>query len=339
MSTGPGSSMESSDKSTSQLSPVTQHAPSVPSPLPPHLHFSQGPEQMQHWLHAKAEEERRLQEEEKTRQETLKLEQRKVEQAILTDALRAGVPPYLVPTIFAGLNGDGRFCQASAAAHQCMAQMHQIAPGPAEIQKAFSTAGEASHVDVSPEKDCASTTQSLPPSRGSESHPSAHPDQTQPRAAMNESQPGVLSKASSYIRLEARSSSSRKRKSTSAHYRAPPPPAPEPGETRRSTRSGRSNTAPPTSSPLKAGRPRRQRYRGNAADSDDSRVTQQETSDHEQGQTPRRTAAESVGTTEGITPERDSVESPRLKLKIKSACFTSDQSAQDQLAQNHVVSD
>lgn len=330
--------MESSDKSTSQLSPVIQHAPSVPSPLPPHPDLSQGPEQMQHWLHAKAEEERRLQEEEKTRQETLKLEQRKVEQAILTDALRADVPPHLVPTIFAGMNGDGRSCQASAAAHQCMAQMHQIGSGPAETQKAFSTAGEASYVDVSPEKECTSTTQSLPPSRGSESHPPAHPDQSQPRAAMNESQPEVLSKASSYIRPEARSSSSRKRKSTSAHYRAPPPPAPEPEETRRSTRCGRSHTAPP-SSPPKAGRPRRQRYRANADGSDDSRIAQQELSDQEQGQTPRRTAAESAGSTEGITPERDSVESPRLKLKIKSTCFTSYQSAQNQFAQNHAASD
>ena len=58
---------------------------------------------MQHWLQAKTEDDRRSQEEEKTRQEALKLEQRKVEQAILADSLRAGVPPHMLPLLFTGI--------------------------------------------------------------------------------------------------------------------------------------------------------------------------------------------------------------------------------------------
>jgi hypothetical protein len=75
--------------------------------LPPPSGFSDNPEYMQHWLRAKAEDDRRGQEEEKTRQETLKLERRKIEQAILADSLRAGVPPHMLPLLFAGMNGAG----------------------------------------------------------------------------------------------------------------------------------------------------------------------------------------------------------------------------------------
>lgn len=60
-------------------------------------------EAMGRWLLTKAEEEKRKQEEEKTRQESLRLEQRKIEQTILLDAIRSGVPPHLVPIIFAGI--------------------------------------------------------------------------------------------------------------------------------------------------------------------------------------------------------------------------------------------
>ena len=60
---------------------------------------------MRNWLAAKAEEDKRKQEEEKTRQETLRLEQRKVEQSILRESLQGGVPPYMVPMVFAGMGG------------------------------------------------------------------------------------------------------------------------------------------------------------------------------------------------------------------------------------------
>ncbi|KAL8967722.1 MAG: hypothetical protein Q9183_002786 [Haloplaca sp. 2 TL-2023] len=62
-------------------------------------------ESMRNWLQAKSEEDRRKQEEQKTQQESLKLEQRKVEQSILRDSLQGGIPPYMVPMVFAGMGG------------------------------------------------------------------------------------------------------------------------------------------------------------------------------------------------------------------------------------------
>ncbi|KAF1937953.1 hypothetical protein EJ02DRAFT_411375 [Clathrospora elynae] len=82
--------------------------------LPPAPSQWQGAEDgMKNWLAAKAEEERRRQEEEKTRQETLRLEQRKVEQSMLRESMQGGVPPHLVPIIFAGIGG-GNLANISA---------------------------------------------------------------------------------------------------------------------------------------------------------------------------------------------------------------------------------
>jgi hypothetical protein len=60
---------------------------------------------MRSWLAAKTEEERRKQEEEKTRQETLRLEQRRIECEMLRTSLDRGIPPYMVPVVFAGMGG------------------------------------------------------------------------------------------------------------------------------------------------------------------------------------------------------------------------------------------
>ncbi|KAL8868045.1 MAG: hypothetical protein Q9174_005255, partial [Haloplaca sp. 1 TL-2023] len=62
-------------------------------------------ESMRNWLQAKSEEDKRKQEEQRTQQESLKLEQRKVEQSILRDSLQGGIPPYMVPMVFAGMGG------------------------------------------------------------------------------------------------------------------------------------------------------------------------------------------------------------------------------------------
>lgn len=62
-------------------------------------------ESMRNWLRAKSEEDRRKQEEEKTRQESLRLEQRKIEQNMLRESLSGGVPPHMVPMVFAGIGG------------------------------------------------------------------------------------------------------------------------------------------------------------------------------------------------------------------------------------------
>jgi hypothetical protein len=62
---------------------------------------------MRAWLAAKSEEDKRRQEEEKSRQATLLLEQRKVEHDILQSALQGGIPPPMVPVVFAGMGGSG----------------------------------------------------------------------------------------------------------------------------------------------------------------------------------------------------------------------------------------
>ena len=62
-------------------------------------------ESMNVWLQAKTEEDRKKQEEEKSRQESLRLEQRVIEHNMLRDSLQAGVPPHMIPLIFAGISG------------------------------------------------------------------------------------------------------------------------------------------------------------------------------------------------------------------------------------------
>ena len=73
-------------------------------PAPPQWHGQE--ESMRNWLVAKAEEDRRRQEEEKSKQENLKLEQRRIEQSMLRESLQAGVPPSMIPMIYAGLGGS-----------------------------------------------------------------------------------------------------------------------------------------------------------------------------------------------------------------------------------------
>ncbi|QIW99791.1 hypothetical protein AMS68_005309 [Peltaster fructicola] len=79
---------------------------------------------MRNWLNAKAEEDRRKQEEEKTRQETLKLEQRRIEQSMLRESLQGGVPPQMVPIIYAGMGGSGLVQLSAEWLHQYATQLH-----------------------------------------------------------------------------------------------------------------------------------------------------------------------------------------------------------------------
>ncbi|GAQ36621.1 hypothetical protein AtubIFM54640_003579 [Aspergillus tubingensis] len=85
---------------------VSGSAMNQPLPPPPGQ-WQSSDDSMRQWLQAKAEEDRRKQEEEKTRQETLRLEQRRVEQSMLRDSLQAGVPPQMIPLIFAGISPGG----------------------------------------------------------------------------------------------------------------------------------------------------------------------------------------------------------------------------------------
>ncbi|KAI1422772.1 hypothetical protein F5Y12DRAFT_786493 [Xylaria sp. FL1777] len=94
-------------------------APPAPSPhsqslgpLPPPPQWQGSEDSMRNWLLAKAEEERRKQEEEKTRQESLRLEQRRIEHDILRTSLDRGIPPPMVPIVFAGMSG-GHLSQAT----------------------------------------------------------------------------------------------------------------------------------------------------------------------------------------------------------------------------------
>ncbi|KAG6984313.1 hypothetical protein H9L39_04460 [Fusarium oxysporum f. sp. albedinis] len=88
-------------------------------PAPPQQ-WQGAEESMRHWLQARAEEDKRKQEEERTkqeeartRQESLRLEQRKVEMDMLRTSLQAGIPPPMVPLVFAGMGGGGVAPQAA----------------------------------------------------------------------------------------------------------------------------------------------------------------------------------------------------------------------------------
>lgn len=104
--------------------PGLSAAPPAGQLPPPPPQWQNADESMRQWLQAKAEDDRRRQEEEKTRQESLKLEQRRIEQSMLQDALRSGVPPYMVPLIFAGIGGGNLPSAALDFAQHYMAQMN-----------------------------------------------------------------------------------------------------------------------------------------------------------------------------------------------------------------------
>ncbi|RDW64937.1 hypothetical protein BP6252_10588 [Coleophoma cylindrospora] len=113
---------------TQTQQPISQPPLSQPMgqlPAPPQQ-WQGAEESMRNWLQAKAEEDKRKQEEEKTRQETLRLEQRKIEQDMLRTSLTGGIPPYMIPMVFAGMGG-GNLPNASLEwAQHYMAQAHHL---------------------------------------------------------------------------------------------------------------------------------------------------------------------------------------------------------------------
>ena len=143
---GPGGPPQHQHHAQGAPPPPSQSAPPPPPPpaqgsqvqslgqLPAPPYRQQGEEPMRSWLHAKAEEEKRRQEEEKrkqeeerTRQEELRLDQRKVEQEILRQSLSGGVPPALIPILFAGIGGGGAPVSQAALewAQQYFVSQHQ----------------------------------------------------------------------------------------------------------------------------------------------------------------------------------------------------------------------
>ncbi|KAE8145929.1 hypothetical protein BDV25DRAFT_163560 [Aspergillus avenaceus] len=107
------------------------HMNSAPQPLPRPPAPRQSSDDAHHYWHAKAEEDRRRQEEERTRQESLRLEQRRVEQSMLRDSLQAGVPPHMIPLIFAGISQGGVPQSVLELTHQYMTQPTGGARAPA----------------------------------------------------------------------------------------------------------------------------------------------------------------------------------------------------------------
>lgn len=84
---------------------------------------------MRNWLQTRAEEEKTRQEEERTRQEGLRLEQRKIEADMLRASLDRGIPPPMVPLVFAGMGSGGALPQAALEwAQQLLpsSQSHQL---------------------------------------------------------------------------------------------------------------------------------------------------------------------------------------------------------------------
>jgi len=92
-------------------------------PAPPSQWAGQD-ESMRQWLQAKAEEDRRRQEEEKTKQEGLRLDQRKIEQSMLRESLQGGVPPPMVPLIFTGMGSGALPAHALEWAQQYLASFN-----------------------------------------------------------------------------------------------------------------------------------------------------------------------------------------------------------------------
>ncbi|CAL5870355.1 uncharacterized protein PFLUO_LOCUS4591 [Penicillium psychrofluorescens] len=102
--------------------------------LPPVTTFYGNEHSVQQWLQAKTEEDRRAQEEERTRQETMKLEQRRIEQSMLADSLHAGVPPQMIPLIFAGIGGGANAQSTMEIVRQYIAQTSSTSTPPAGVQ-------------------------------------------------------------------------------------------------------------------------------------------------------------------------------------------------------------
>lgn len=117
--------------SPTSLTRVCSDMPSSLPPPPPQIH---GPETLRQWLLAKAEEDRRAQEEEKTRQETLKLEQRRIEHSMLMESIRVGVSPNLIPTILAGISSSGNSALSISNSLQSISQNCSQTPTSVQAQ-------------------------------------------------------------------------------------------------------------------------------------------------------------------------------------------------------------
>ncbi|KAM3075991.1 hypothetical protein ACMFMF_005336 [Clarireedia jacksonii] len=116
------------------IAPLNPSVSQLQLPNPPQQ-WQGAEESMRNWLQARAEEDKRKQEEEKTRQESLKLEQRKIEQEMLRTSLTGGIPPYMIPMVFAGMGGGNLAAASLEWAQHYMAQAHQLQQQQAQQQQ------------------------------------------------------------------------------------------------------------------------------------------------------------------------------------------------------------
>ncbi|KAL2015188.1 hypothetical protein VTK56DRAFT_6085 [Thermocarpiscus australiensis] len=190
---GSGSSQPPPSLSVGQAAPPPPPAPpqsQALGQLPPAPPWHD--DSMKAWLVAKAEEDKRRQEEEKTRQESLRLEQRRTEHEILRTSLQGGIPPPLVPVVFAGIGGGALSPTAWEWAQQFMAsQQHPPAlmpPGTmsAEHQRRDSHAQGYAQYAASGGVPSTPGSAQAPPSAYASGYPGSP---TRPRG---QSMPGVL---------------------------------------------------------------------------------------------------------------------------------------------------
>ncbi|KAL5583701.1 hypothetical protein FOVSG1_015052 [Fusarium oxysporum f. sp. vasinfectum] len=126
------------------ISPPVHHAPPPRLPPPsltqshqqrdswpqlssPPQQWQAAEEYMRNWLPAKVEEDKRRREEERTKQESLHLEQRTVEMDMLCTSLQDGIPPAMIPLIFVRIGSGGvRLQMAGSQAYhlQLMSPQH-----------------------------------------------------------------------------------------------------------------------------------------------------------------------------------------------------------------------
>ncbi|KAL2891017.1 hypothetical protein HOO65_010375 [Ceratocystis lukuohia] len=140
----------------SMTRPYDQSLGALPAPPP---RWQDSEESMKGWLLAKTEEEKRRQEEEKTRQGTLRYEQRQIELEILRTSLSGGIPPTMIPFVFAGIGGITLPAGAMEWAQQAISSHHQH-HGP----QAPTSPGKRR--ESQPHSTCTGTPNPMPPAHG-----------------------------------------------------------------------------------------------------------------------------------------------------------------------------
>nr|CEG03866.1 unnamed protein product [Fusarium acuminatum CS5907] len=129
-------------------------------------------ESIRDWLQTSIEEDKRRQAEERTRQESLRLEQRKVEMDMLCTSLQGGIPPAMIPLIFVRMgSGGARLQMAGAQQLTSVSQAHHfqlLSP---------------QHVHSKYRRDIPQPTQAAAPAMAS------HPQIQQAQSSQQESQP------------------------------------------------------------------------------------------------------------------------------------------------------